>query len=827
MLSIQIHAGTHKTASTAIQRTLREVRADLAAQGIFMPGLPDHKAKHSDFRHELGGKKGRETPGTDQLLADIAALGGNGRVLITNETLIGADPAALKSVLDRTGAGRVDIYFYVRPQIGLLTSLYLQSVKNGRVCDSPRKYMDDKGDSSAFDFGASIEGYAGVFGKDSVHVREFTRDGLVDGSIIADFWNFLDLPGSLLSKALAVEEVANFTPKAEVAELLRALGQFWRAQTGQDPRGIAAPLVFSVFRALNELAPDLPGTPYRLPLDLQTELDTRHAAERRAFADRWFTRPPTTAWLIEKITPPEPMIGLPQSVIRKAAEAALERMAKKSKETHNAVLRAFLNRLPVQEDTIIVDGLADWAAGQTDPAPSSSVDPAKAERKAGKARKKGLVPSDDEKSAARAARRAERQSAKAGKIDPVPAVDDKAVARTARKAERQAAKAAGVAPVAKADRGARRKRDKAGASAEAADPAGSDQGSRERGKSRRLALQPSSQKAAAELARFGAPDTSRRLDFIVAGTARSGTTAVTQYLQTVGHIHCAMEVFGATDDHTRLHPPHCFFEAEIAAAARPELLIYKKYRRSSLVAAEKSPRISIWGNKSPSYAYRLNGVLSELPRPRAVVLARPVMPVAESYVKRALNPEDSFGHGRTGIYAIGDCMALAHALAIAPGDQVLVLPYRGLIRDWRETITDVCAFVSPGTPPDFDEDAVEAIRQSYLRRKQKKREMPWGISDFEREAVRQAEAFGLDSILDGDRPFLLSTVQPALRAAVARLPDLIPYIRDLTVGHPVPAAADFFPTWAGHVNKLARESRAFLHPGPADTRTPRRQPIPA
>lgn len=815
MLSIQIHAGTHKTASTAIQRTLREVRADLAAQGITMPGLPDHKAKHSDFRHELGGKKGRETPGTDQLLADIAALGGKGRVVITNETLIGADPAALKSVLDRTGAGQIDVYFYVRPQIGLLTSLYLQSVKNGRVCDSPRKYMDDKSDSSAFDFGASIEGYASVFGKAHVHVREFTREGLVDGSIIADLWNFLDLPANLLPKALAVEEVANFTPKAEVAELLRALGQFWRAQTGQDPRGIAGPLVFSVFRALNELAPDMPGTPYRLPLDLQHELDARHAPERRAFADRWFARPPTQAWLTEKISPPETMVGLPHAVIQKVAAAALERMSNKNKGAQKAVLRAFLDRLPVQGDTIVVAGLAEWAAGQTDPAPLAAVDPAKAERKSSKARKKGLTPGAEEKAAARA----ERRAAKA-------APEDKAAAKSARKAERLAAKAA-AAPVEKAERGARRKRRKAEAAAEATDPAGSDQGSRRSGKSRRQTLLPDAQAATADLARLGPPDPSRRLDFIVSGTARSGTTAVTQYLQTVRHIHCANEVFGPTDDHRQLHPPHCFFQAEIAAAASPVLSAYTKYRRSSQAAVAKATQIAAWGNKSPSYIYRLNGVLSEIARPRAVVLARALMPVAESYVKRALDPDDSFTNGRTGIFAIGDWMALAHALAIAPGDQVLVLPYRGLVRDWRETITKVCAFVSPGTPPDFDEDAVEAIRQSYLRRKQKKRELPWEISEFERAAVRQAQGFGLDAILDGDQPFLLADVQPALRAAVARLPDLVPYIHGLTQGHPVPEAVTYFPVWARQVRNLAAESTAFLHPARNLPLSPRGQPIPA
>jgi hypothetical protein len=346
-------------------------------------------------------------------------------------------------------------------------------------------------------------------------------------------------------------------------------------------------------------------------------------------------------------------------------------------------------------------------------------------------------------------------------------------------------------------------------------------------KARRQMLLPQAEMAADTLARFGMPDTARRLDFIVSGTARSGTTAVTQYLQAVRHIHCANEVFRPTDDHTRLHPPHCFFQAEIAAAASPALSAYTKYRRSSEAAAANAAQVTAWGNKSPGYIYRLNGVLSEIARPRAVVLARALMPVAESYVKRAMDPDDSFTNGRTGIYAIGDWMALAHALAIAPGDQVLVLPYRGLISDWRATITEVCTFVSPGTVPDFDEDAITKIGQSYLRRKQKKRALPWEITEFERAAVRAADAFGLDTILDGDRPFLLSTVQPALRDAVARLPDLVPYIQGLTQGHPLPEAVAYFPAWSRQVRALVADSAAALHPARRAFPASRGQPIPA
>lgn len=454
MTRIMIHAGTHKTASTAIQRTLREVRGDLQAQGIHMPGLPDYKIKHSDFRHELGGKAGRPTPGIDSFLADIAKLGAQDSAIMTNETLIGADPARLKTALAPATNASVDIYFYVRPQIGLLTSLYLQSVKNGRVCDTPRAYMADKGESAAFDFGPSIEAYASVFGKDHVHVREFTRGGLKDDSIIADLWEFMNLPQDILPKALAVEEEANFTPKAEVAEVLRALGQFFRAQSGEDPRGAAGPAVFSFFQSLNSVAPELEGTAFRLPMDLQTELDAKYRPERAAFAERWFSKPPSAAWLSETLVAPSPLLDLPRAPLAAAIDLAVARLEAKGKAKAGlaVLLRAFLERLPMNGDKVAIAGLADWATTQTEPVPDFvTPSAAKAARKAEKQAK----PAGADGAAGKT--KAKTRPARTGKAD-APARANKAgkVAR-AGKAEKPAkADRPGATPEQTARRAARR-----------------------------------------------------------------------------------------------------------------------------------------------------------------------------------------------------------------------------------------------------------------------------------------------------------------------------------------------------------------------------------
>jgi hypothetical protein len=312
---------------------------------------------------------------------------------------------------------------------------------------------------------------------------------------------------------------------------------------------------------------------------------------------------------------------------------------------------------------------------------------------------------------------------------------------------------------------------------------------------RRAAARADAAQAAAALAAFGPADPARRLDFIVTGVARSGTTAVADYLSAVPGVFCGPELFEVAADHRALHPPHCFAEAEQRAAADPHLCRIPKFRRATAAIAAADPPVTLFGNKQPYYLCRLAAVLGQIGRPRAIVCTRDILPVAQSHVLRALNPDDNFGAGRTGVYALGDWLALVHALAAVPGDRVLVMPYRAIAADWRRAIADALAFIDPAAPVSFDARQVRQIEKRYLRKKDRRAAQGLTLPEYERAAIAAFAGCGAERLLDADRPFPLAAVQPDLRAIAARLPDPVDHVVGLLEHHPLQLTVDYLGIW--------------------------------
>ena len=346
MSHFQVHAGTHKTGSTAIQLVLREVRGALATQGVIMPGMEAEAAKHALLVKWLDAAAGqREREAFVKAACAHATSGAAGdRFLVTNETIIGKPPSAIKCLLTEAGASRSEMYFYVRPHVGLYTSLYLQSLKNGRIV----AHLDeiDLSANVAFDFGPGIECFASEFGQNHVHVREFSRGVLKDGSIIADFWDFLALPNSLLPAALAVETLANPTPSAETAALLLAFARVIHTNLdSDDARRQHSKAVFALFRLLGS-EDTLPSTPFALPLPLQEQIADTFEPDRKAFADRWFDRPASADWLREPLKKPLPLMNLPYPVIETALRKLHRKLIRASDDRMQRIVLAFLDALP-------------------------------------------------------------------------------------------------------------------------------------------------------------------------------------------------------------------------------------------------------------------------------------------------------------------------------------------------------------------------------------------------------------------------------------------------------------------------------------------------
>lgn len=323
MRVIQIHAGIHKTGSTAIQLGLARLAPDLAAHGIALPNFGARGRGH----HVLAAFAS-DPDACARAWAEAAGCAeeiGADRILISSEHLVGADPAALKSALAAFGPHVPRLQVYVRPHVALFTSLYLQRVKAGAARTAPTDLADRYMRSPEFDYVPTLERFIKVFGPDAVAVREFDPDRFEGGSLLADAWQFLDLPPALLPAATAGgDETVNPTPTAEQAALLMALARHLHDATPQktDP----LPLRSALRVLLDELRARLPGpgTRYRLPLPLQAEIRARMQPARAEFA-RHLDRPASAGFRDEPLLPPEPAAPVPMAAVE-AALAATARL---------------------------------------------------------------------------------------------------------------------------------------------------------------------------------------------------------------------------------------------------------------------------------------------------------------------------------------------------------------------------------------------------------------------------------------------------------------------------------------------------------------------
>lgn len=336
-----VHGGTHKTGSSALQRALRAVRAPLREAGVALPGLAENEAKHGPLIRDLEQPAG-EGPRA-AFVAAARALPAPVLRLVTNETIIGAEPSALRRLLAEAGASSVRLVFYVRPHVALYTSLYLQSLKSGATLCAPQTY--DGRTKRAFDYIPAIEAYATEFGAEAVTVREFGRGLLAGGSILADAWALLDLPPAILPQARAAETEANPTPSAEIAALALAFNRALEAELGPRQPDKRQAAVFGLVRQLFALS-GLPATPFRLPLDLQRQIDKDFAPARAAFAARWFDRPTSEAWQHEPLDPPALPRDLPLEPVLGAFDILARRLVNREQGRLARLTRAFAASLP-------------------------------------------------------------------------------------------------------------------------------------------------------------------------------------------------------------------------------------------------------------------------------------------------------------------------------------------------------------------------------------------------------------------------------------------------------------------------------------------------
>lgn len=286
----------------------------------------------------------------------------------------------------------------------------------------------------------------------------------------------------------------------------------------------------------------------------------------------------------------------------------------------------------------------------------------------------------------------------------------------------------------------------------------------------------------------------RKLDFVVMGLPRGGTTAVANYLSAVRGVHCGLEVFPTFADHAEIDVPAAFLASD------------DPHWKPASVAevTRRGDEITVWGNKTPTYFYRLPTLLEQLDNSPAIVCLRDLRAVAASYTRRAANPRDKSWHpGRVGLFALGDALLLLHGLrACPPGARVLTLPQAALLADGRGVMTGALAHVAPGQPADFDPARLARIED--IREKAAAHSPP-PPDPAERRALTRLDRDGVTALFARPDPAPLADLRPELDAALAKAPPSpINFVRRHLQGHANPHAPAFFDIWKRHAAKASQ-----------------------
>ncbi len=293
----------------------------------------------------------------------------------------------------------------------------------------------------------------------------------------------------------------------------------------------------------------------------------------------------------------------------------------------------------------------------------------------------------------------------------------------------------------------------------------------------------------------------RVLDFIVFGVARTGTTALAKLLSATDEIHCGHEVFNVWDNHADLSIPDAFHRA----AETPSPALGGRVRKTSLESSktiwERKNSLRIYGNKYPIYFLRLDEVLNEIKSRTAIMTYRDIRKVGESFNARAMNTDDRWPPGRTGVFAAGDFMLLVDQLTNIEGANILIVPQTLLLAAPKAALIGCGRFLAPDLDLTVNEMDFTATVETGQRRRSRKRQ---ALGEADEAAIAMTEATDADRVFQRNTTFELSSIGDALQMLRRQLPaDPEDYVSDLVSTRGTEAMKTFLAAWIGR-NRRAR-----------------------
>jgi len=234
---IFLHIGTHKTATTTIQKGCCDNHAALLAVGWLYPSTGMYLYGQHNIAWEMC--SGHEQPwnhvnqwvrfrpewgGVSELLAEIEASPAQ-NVILSSEDFDGLQTDRIRQLQQHLQAYQVEVIVYLREQASFLQSAWAQFVKCGYIIESFEAFIDRmlaSGDDVLRYFGAYdvfLQPWMDAFGDEHVHPKVFSRDAF-QGHIFHDFLRECQLEQV---ERFAIPADQNISPGFKTLEMARLM----------------------------------------------------------------------------------------------------------------------------------------------------------------------------------------------------------------------------------------------------------------------------------------------------------------------------------------------------------------------------------------------------------------------------------------------------------------------------------------------------------------------------------------------------------------------------------------------------------------------------
>ncbi len=301
-----LHIGHSKTGTSSIQRVLGARRDALLELGVCYPRSPGHanhgllpaslvpvsmlshfnpalwegvgpEARLARFRREFAAELAALPPQTRRIVISAEQCGG---LLTTKETV-----SALREML-APHAERITVVMYLRRQDGHAASSYTQSLRIAHI-RPPALPAGGPERLPQYDYAATLDLWASVFGEEAIRPRIFERAAMKNGDAVDDFLDLCDIP--LVVPVDDPDRQANVSIAPEGLSLMLAMGTHLQQAL---PGGLTPSS--SLWRRFSAAVGEaLPGRGWRPSAAEAQEFVSRFARTNEAVRRRWFPERPS------------------------------------------------------------------------------------------------------------------------------------------------------------------------------------------------------------------------------------------------------------------------------------------------------------------------------------------------------------------------------------------------------------------------------------------------------------------------------------------------------------------------------------------------------